>query len=431
MILLSISVGLVAISPKTKIPYPIFLLVGGIIVGLIPGFQRISIDSEIVLLIFLPPLLYDAATNISFKKFKENLNVISFLSISLVFATMFGIAIFVYMCIPQMSWPLAFLLGAILSPPDAVAALGITGDLGLSRRLKTIIEGEGLINDASALIACRFALAAVAGVPFVFWEAYIAFFFVLGGGIIVGAGLWYVFRIIAQKLDSNNRAMISLNLLLPFIAFLIGEGLEVSGILAVSTVGLLMSKNSDQIWGNHKRIMADSKILWASLTSMLNGLVFILLGIEFPHVIKQIPGNLLLWLTFCSFLIFAVALAVRAVVLSVYKINLDRSYPRFKKGETYFEKFGRIKLSLDPLSWKDLIVISCSGMRGIVSLAIALAIPVTLADGRLFPERDMIIFLTITVVILMLIIQGLGLYPLLRFLKLDYEAEHDQTTPEQ
>ncbi|KAA6310488.1 monovalent cation:H+ antiporter CPA1 family, partial [termite gut metagenome] len=180
--LLAVAVGLSPVATKMRLPYPILLLIAGIAVGFIPGFHRISINPEVVFLLFLPPMLYDAAYNIPFKDFKTNLPTISLLAVTLVFITTVGIAVVAHYCIAGMAWPLAFVLGAILSPPDAIAAAGVTRGLGLSHRTSAILEGESLVNDASALVAFRFAVATVAGTTFIPWKAGMMFLLALVGG---------------------------------------------------------------------------------------------------------------------------------------------------------------------------------------------------------------------------------------------------------
>jgi len=184
--ILAVMIGLSAIADKIKIPYPILLIIVGVAVGFIPSLPAIDINPEIIFLIFLPPLLYDAAFNISFKEFKTNISTISTLAITLVFLTAIGIAVVSHYMIPDMTWPLSFVLGAILSATDAVAAMSITKDLGLSHKTNTILEGESLINDASALVAYRFSVAAVTGTAFVFWKASLEFALLMAGGFAVG-----------------------------------------------------------------------------------------------------------------------------------------------------------------------------------------------------------------------------------------------------
>jgi CPA1 family monovalent cation:H+ antiporter len=429
IILLAVAIGLSPVAVKVKLPYPVLLLAAGVIVGFIPGFHRISINPEVVFLLFLPPMLYDAAYNISFKDFKANLSTISLLAITLVFVTTTAIAVAVHYCIPGMTWQLSIVLGAILSPPDAIAATSVTKGLGLPHRTNIILEGESLINDASALVAFRFAVAAVAGSLFVPWKAGLMFLLALVGGFLVGWGIWTVFTWLVKKRKLDTNVIVSLNLMLPFVAYLIAENLHVSGVIAVVVTGLIVSRHRDKF---SEQTNIQSKSAWDTGVFILNGLVFILIGLEFPHILKNIPVNEVLPLIGCAFLIFGVAMLIRMVVIFWHKNAMERRLSAFKRrlnspqmevirrqrtspGSTLFDERLEILESLR-LHWKEAFIIGWSGMRGIVSLAAALSLPLVMADGSVFPQRDTILFLTVSVVIIMLAIQGLGLPVLVKLL---------------
>jgi CPA1 family monovalent cation:H+ antiporter len=231
ILILAIMIGLSAIADKIRLPYPILLITAGIAIGFIPTMPDIELNPEIIFLIFLPPLLYDAAFNIPSQDFRTHFNTISSLAIGLVFITTLGIAAIAYYVIPGMTWPIAFVLGAILSATDAVAAIGITKGLGLSHKTTTILEGESLVNDASALVAYRFAVAAVTGTAFVFWQASLQFFILLAGGFAVGFVIAKVLGGILARVHGNVMVTISFMLLMPFVAYLIAEELHVSGVM--------------------------------------------------------------------------------------------------------------------------------------------------------------------------------------------------------
>ncbi len=448
IILMALAIVLSVVAPKLRIPYPILLLIAGISVGFIPRFQGISISPDVVFLIFLPPMLYSAAHSISIPEFRKNLQTISYLAITLIFITTAGIAVLAHYLIPGMTWPLAFVLGAILSPPDAVAASGVTKGMGLNHKTLTILEGESLMNDASALVAFRFAVAAVAGISFVPWKAFLEFGFALGGGVIFGFLLWFIFSAVLQLVKKNSMVTTSLNLLLPFVGYLVAEELHVSGVIAVVTAGLFVAKHRDRIFSEEAR--TQSKSVWQTGTFLLNGLIFILIGLQFPQVLKSIGNESILPLTAFAFLIFLVALGIRLLLLSVHKFNLGRRYKSMQKQlpemqrrmnirKYRMEKKRQLRFkdnhpqegqSMDfqledyrPISWKETLIIGWSGMRGIVSLAAAISLPLTMVDGSVFPERDVIIFLTVLVVVIMLLVQGLGLPLLVRLLKIDANIE--------
>ncbi|GHV56408.1 hypothetical protein FACS1894182_02880 [Bacteroidia bacterium] len=428
IILLALAIGLSPIAAKIHFPYPVLLLIVGIGVGFIPGFHAISVHPEVVFLLFLPPMLYDAACNIPFRDFKRNLPTISVLAITLVFVTTIGIAVAVHYC-TGMSWALSFVLGAILSPPDAIAAAGVTKGLGLPHRTNIILEGESLVNDASALVAFRFATAAVAGSAFVPWKAGLFFMVALIGGFFVGWLLAHLFTWIAKKKLSGN-VIVSLNLMLPFVAYLIAEELHVSGVIATVAVGLIVSRHKSNL---SETVVVQSKSVLDTIIFILGGLVFILIGLAFPQVLKNIPDSQFLPLTGCSFLIFGIALLIRMTLIFQHKHTLKQRYQaitkRFERIEFIHKHFREDnRHAFDPdwnnfksllLTWKEAVIIGWSGMRGIVSLAAALSLPLVMADGDVFPQRDTIIFLTVAVVIIMLVVQGLGLPVLVRLLKMD------------
>src|SRR5579871_723201 len=209
LIILAVVICLSAIADRIRLPYPILLIIAGIVVSFIPALPDIELDPQIIFLIFLPPLLYDAAFNISYSEFKTNRNTIGVLAISLVFITTLGIAVVAHYLIPGMDWPLSFVLGAILSATDAVAAMSITKGLGLSHKTQTILEGESLVNDASALVAYRFAVAAVTGTAFVLWKASLHFLGLMAGGFLVGLVMGQLLAFIIKRVHKNNLATIS------------------------------------------------------------------------------------------------------------------------------------------------------------------------------------------------------------------------------
>lgn len=436
IILLSLAIGLSPIASRINFPYPVLLLIVGIGVGFIPGFRVISIDPDVIFLLFLPPMLYNAAFSISVKDFIRNKSTISTLAIALVFVTATGIAVTAHYCI-HISWPLSFVLGAILSPPDAIAATSVTKGLGLSHRTSIILEGESLVNDASALVAFRFAIAAVAGSTFIVWKAGLVFIFAIAGGLLIGWLLARVFAFIVNK-NFDNYVCVSLNLMLPFVAYLIAEEFHVSGVIATVAVGMIISKYKSKF---PEEIVAQSKSVTDMLVFILGGLVFILIGLEFPQVLKNIPSEQFLSYIGCAFLIFLIALLIRMIVVFLHRQEMERRYvaikKRFeqmdvKKMENHFQKRfpnragkgsffnGRLEDYFKSilLNWKEAVIIGWSGMRGIVSLAAALSLPLIMDNGDVFPQRDAIIFLTVAVVIIMLVIQGLGLPILIKLLKI-------------
>lgn len=399
LLIMAVMVGASGIADKIKLSAPVVLLLVGIGVGFLPSMPAVEINSEIIMLLFLPPLLYDAAFNISFRDFKTNLNTISKLAVGLVFITTVGIAVVARYLIPGMTWPLAFVLGSILSATDAVAALGITKGLGLSHKTTTILEGESLVNDASALIAYRFAVAAVTGVAFVWWKASLQFLFVLGGGFLVGFLVSKLLTLVIRLFRSNDMVIISLMLLMPFVTYLIAEHLRVSGVIAVVILGLGMARLSHTT--APERLKTQSKNFWDVIVFILNGFIFLLIGLEFPVILKRFnPGDIWIYAGYAAIVTF-VTLSIRMVRVYLQQFSLQRA---FRGGN------GKTKISQEALfDSKTSFVITWSGMRGIVSLAIAIGLPTTLRDGTPFPMRNEILFLAIAVVLFSLLGQGLTL----------------------
>ena len=408
--ILFIVIALSAFADKIKLPYPILLIIIGIIIGFIPSIPEIEINPEIIFLIFLPPLLYDASFNISPKHFRTNLSTISTLAIPLVFLTTFWIAVVAHYMIPNMTWPLAFVLGAILSATDAVAAVSITKGLGIPHKTITILEGESLINDASALVAYRFAVATAMGSAFIIWEASLEFLFLLGGGFLIGFIMGKILASIRVQEHKNPIVTISFMLLMPFVTYLIAEHLHVSGVIAVVVSGLSIARFSKKVFPEN--LKNQTRNLWDIVIFLLNGLIFILIGLNFPYILKNIDTSLLIPYIGYAVIITIVALLVRILRIFFQKTKLQKDFLNNSKKRRKISKHAL-------LDSKNSFIISWSGMRGIVSLAIAIGLPKFLEDGTPFPQRNEIIFISVAVVLFTLIGQGLTLPWIVKKLKID------------
>ncbi len=390
------------LSSKYNFPFPIVLVLCGLIISIIPGLPAIALSPDIVFIIFLPPLLYHSAWNTSWHDFKSSIRPISLAAIGLVFFTTFAVALAAHYLIEGLTWPLAFLIGAIVSPPDAVAATSITKGLGLHPRVITILEGESLVNDASGLVAYKYALTAVAAGNFVLWEASLNFFVVVTAGIAIGLGMGYIMYLIHKKFVCDPNVEVTLTFLTPFAGYLLAEHFHFSGVLAVVTTGLYLSFRSGQIFTHQSRIMTTT--VWNVVVYILNGLIFILIGLQLRQIKNGLDdystGSLVLW-----------GLAISAVVIVVRFVWVIPAamLPRI------LSKKIRNKEAFDP---KNLTVFGWAGMRGVVSMAAALALPLTLADGTAFPHRNLIIYLTFCVILSTLIGLGLTLPLLIKVLKI-------------
>lgn len=407
LFILGVMVVLSAIATRIKVSYPILLVTAGIGIGFIPGVPTIILNPEIIFLIFLPPLLFDAAFNISYKDLRRNLATVGTLAIPLVFLTTTAIAVLVHYLIPGMSWPISFALGAILSPPDAVAATNVTKGLGLSHRTVTILEGESLVNDASGLIAFRFAVAAITGTGFILWKAQLQFMLVALGGVIVGICIGRILAFFLLRVYHNNLIAISAIILSPFIAYLLAEEFHLSGVLAVVTLGITLAVHSGRLVSAETK--RQNKSFWDVMIFLLNGLIFILIGLQFRSVIDSINHEDILPFIGYSFLISFIMLVLRIIWIFGHSNNLKKAIDKRTQNMMGF----RTRLYADEkIDWRNSLIIGWAGMRGIVSLASALSLPLVLQDGSPFVQREAVIFISIVVVLITLIVQGLTL-PLL------------------
>ncbi|MEQ1798864.1 MAG: Na+/H+ antiporter, partial [Lacibacter sp.] len=398
-----------AIANKRKLPYPVLLMTAGLIIGFIPQLPNLALDPEIVFAIILPPLLYDAASKTSWHEFKTSIRPISALAVTLVFFTTIAVAVTAYYLIPGFTWPLAFVLGAVVSPPDAVAASGIIKGLGLNKKVITIIEGESLVNDASALIAYRYAVAAVTTGSFVFWQAGLQFLLVASIGTLIGVVIGYLFVWIHKKIGNNPVVETSLTLLLPFISYLAAEQFHMSGVLAVVSSGLVISWRSPEVFTYQTRLR--TRLVWDTLIFLLHGFIFMLIGLQLPSIIKGIGNYPLSVIVGYGLVISLVTIIVRIVwvIAGAYWQSLFQKRKKETDSTTVNTDDGN--------DWKNVLIVAWTGTRGVISLAAALALPLLLDDGTAFPKRHSIIFLAFVVIFITLVVQGLSLPLLIRLLK--------------
>jgi Na+/H+ antiporter len=393
---------LVTISRRIHVPYPVLLLLGGLVVGLLPGIPRFELDPEIVFLVVLPPILYVSAFLTPIRDFRSNLKNISSLAVGLVAVSAGVVAVMAMAFVPGMSWPLAAALGAIVSPPDAVAASAIAQRLAVPRRVVSILEGESLLNDATALTIYRAAVGAAAAVATVSVIGSLAsFVFVALGGILVGLAVGWITAFVRTKLD-DTPVEITVSLLTPYAAYLPAEALGVSGVLAAVTAGLFLGRRSSQIMGSEARLAG--RAVWESLVFLLNGVVFLAIGLQISSIARAMDRTTVLQLAAVGLLVSVALIAVRA--LWVFGMSLRDLLKKDRR---------RIRV-------RESVVLSWAGMRGVVSLAAALALPVAL-PGNALPLRDAIIIITFTVILVTLVGQGLTLPLVIRALRLGGDAD--------
>jgi monovalent cation/hydrogen antiporter len=388
--------GLAVLARVLNVPYPITLVLGGTAIGFVPGVPEVELDPELVLLIFLPPLLYGAAFFSSPRDLLANARPIALLSIGLVFATMGAVAVVAHEVV-GLGWAEAFVLGAIVSPTDAVAPAEIMRRIGAPRRLVTIVEGENLTNDWTALVLYRFAVAAVVTGSFSLVEASLRFVVNGIGGALVGLAAGWVIKEVRSRID-DPPTEITISILSGYAAYLPAEQLGLSGVIAAVTVGLYMGWHAPQLTNALMRLQGVS--VWEILTFLLNAVLFLLVGMQLPTILDGLAGQSWTELLGWGLLISAVVIVVRLVwgFTVAYLVRaLDRRPSQVERRASARER----------------LVVGWAGMRGSVSLAAALAIPLETDAGAPFPERELLIFLAFAVILATLVGQGLTLGPLI------------------
>lgn len=392
LVLLVVVAAVVTLARRFAIPYPILLVIVGLALGFLPQLPTIVLDPQIILLLFLPPLLYWEALNLSFRDFRANLRAILLLSIGLVVATIVIVAIIAHSVIPNLGWSAAFVLGAIVSPTDTVAAAAITQRLSLPRRIVAILEGESLVNDATALVAYSLALAS-AGSTITLPQIGLQFLFVsvggIGIGLLVGWGVGQVRRRLHDPPVENT-----ISLLTGFAAYVPAQSLNVSGVLAVVAMGIYLGRRAPRFISSQTRLQAEQ--LWQVVVFLVNGLIFILVGLQ----LRTITESALRTYTLLELLLYAAI--VSAVVILVRMLWV------FPGAYLPFTLSPRLRKRAPTPPWGNVVILGWTGMRGGVSLAAALAIPTS------FPGKDLITFLTFCVILATLLIQGLSLPVLIR-----------------
>jgi Na+/H+ antiporter len=380
-----------------SVPYPIPLVLGGLALGFVPGIPDIELEPDLVLVVFLPPLLYGAAFFSDLRSLRADLRAISIMSIGLVLLTIGAVAVIAHEVI-GLTWPLAFALGAIVSPTDPVAATAIMRQLGAPRRLVNIIEGESLVNDATALVAYRVAVAAAVGGSFSVVDAGLEFVGAAAGGIAIGLVIGFVVAEIRRRLD-DAPTEITISLLTPYAAFVPADELGLSGVLAAVTAGVYLGWHAPSLISPETRLQATA--VWQTLTFLLNATLFILIGLQLPVIVDGLDAYSAGELAGYSALVCVTVIAARFVFMFTMPYVLRALDRRPQQRE---RRVGaRVR-----------IVSAWSGMRGAVSLAAALALPLETDAGAPLPERDLILFITFALILVTVVGQGLSLPYLIR-----------------
>ena len=401
--ILAAIVALALLAKKLRVPYPIVFVVGGLVLALIPGVPTIELQPDLVFLLFLPALIFGDGWTTDYRSFKRYAQPIFMLAIGLVVMTSVAVALVAHRL---MGFPLAlgFVLGAILSPTDAVATDAIAEEVGLPRRVLSIISGESLVNDATGLVIYRFAVAAVLTGAFSLLNAALTFIYVAVAGVAVGIGIaWLIGRAVIAIRNaglSDSLIAVSISLMTPFALYVPAEAVHASGVLAAMSGGIYLSRKSSQIFDAEARLAASS--VWNLLFFVFNGAAFVLIGLQLRTIVRGLAQYSLLTVIGWSLAIALVVILVRYAWMFPATYGRRRIWPKIRERE-----------GPDP-PWRWVFVLATAGMRGIVSLAAALALPNTIAPGVPFPERDLILFVTFVVILVTLVGEGLALPWLIR-----------------
>jgi len=413
--LLAVFATVQMLARRWSVPYPSLLVIGGLGLAFIPGLPRIDSDPELLFLIFIPPLLYWTAVTTSVRDLKDVIGPVARLATALVLLTMAIVAVVAHLLSPEFSWASAFLLGAIVAPPDPIAATAVVVPLGVSRRITTVLEGEGLLNDATSLVAYRVALtAAITGA----FSASSASFHLLTAGVAGAAIGLVVGWLIAlfRRTVTGRRPLVenTLSLLSPFLAFVPADTIGASGVIAVVTLGLYLSRQDPKSMAPASRVQAEA--MWTMLTFLFQSLIFIMIGLELPYIMRGLKNHSLPTLLLYASTITLVCMLVRFAWIGI-SVAILRATRR------------RRHEKIEP-AWNEGALVAWAGMRGGDSLVIALAIPFVASSGAPVPARNLIIFITFFVIFVTLVGQGMTLSPVVRLLRLhrDTSGKSEETT---
>jgi monovalent cation/hydrogen antiporter len=425
LVLLVAVAALATLANRIGVPYPILLVLGGLTLGFVPGLPRIELEPDVVFLLFLPPLLYVSALFTSWRDFRANLRPISLLAIGLVLMTTCAVAAVAHWAI-ELPWAAAFALGAIVSPTDAIAATAIAQRLGVPRRIVTILEGESLVNDATGIVAYRIAVAAVVSGTFSLWEAGLQFVVGATGGVAVGLAVGWAVLWARRHVSKDPSVQNTISLLTPFAAYLLAEELppylwhsllalpgelHFSGVLSVVAAGLYLGRRGPYFISPETRLQGYA--FWELVTFLLNGLIFGLIGLQLGGIVGGLSEY-----SVADLVLYAGLISLTVILVRVVWVFPATYVPRWA---------SRALRERDPSPpWQAVSVVSWTGMRGVISLAAALALPLTTETGAPFPGRDLILFLTFCVILATLVVQGLSLPALIRALRLEDDGTRER-----
>ncbi len=402
--LLLLVAALAALAKRIGIPYPIILVIGGVCLSLVPHAPRITLNPNVVFLIILPPLIFFAAFHISWREFRRNLLSILMLAFGLVGFTVFGVAWATRWMLPNFDWRLGLVLGAVVATTDPISATATARRLGIPRRLTDLLEAESLVNDGSGLVALKFTAALViTGMTPTFAEGLGQLLYLITAGVVIGMAVGVISDWIERKVTETT-IEITISIVTPYIAYLSAEAAGCSGVMATIACGLFLGRRSSGYYSLHARI--ESSAVWRTIDFALNGVVFLVLGLQLPTILSQIGGFSPASLFAYAALFCAVVILLRLIWVFPSAWLIARLRSRFRSGLA------------EPFSKRAAFIVGWSGMRGVLALAAAISLPEKLNSGEAFPERNLIIFLTFCVIFVTLVLQGLSLPPLIRRLGL-------------
>ena len=400
--LLAAMAALLLTAPLARIPYPIFLVLGGLALSFVPGIPDLSLPPDVVLVAFLPPLLYLSAFFTSLRDLRQKAAPIGLLAVGLVAVTTVTVAAAAHWWIDGFSWKAAFVLGAVVSPTDPIAATAIASRLGVPRRVIAVIEGESLVNDGTALVLLKVAVGAVVVGTFSATDLGLRLLWSIVGGIGIGLVVGFLVAELRRRLD-NPPLEVTISLMTGYFAFLPAAAAGSSGVLAVVTAGVYLGWRTPELTSVQSRLQGQA--MWEILTFVINALLFALVGLQLPHIVDALDGTSSGTLILDGIIVLAVVVVTRLVFVPplIYLPRLFSSRARQAAG-------GRLAHTL---------IVGWSGMRGAVSLAAALSIPLATDAGAAFPNRDLIIFLSFCVILGTVVGQGLTLPALIRMLRIE------------
>jgi Na+/H+ antiporter len=429
LIILSGSLLVTGFARWKGLPAPLLTVAVALAVSFLPGVPDVEIDSEVILTVVLPPLLYSASLDVSLLNFRESRVQIQRLGIGAVVVTAFVVGAVAYVLIPDMTWPAAVLVGAVVAPPDAVSAAAIGRKLGLPRKVMTVLSGESLINDAASLTLVKVFLAIVGGASLTLWQDLGIFGLAIGVGVAVGLVLGFVAHRVRMRIDDPVIENV-IGLLLPFVAYISAEELSGSGVLAVVAAGLFVGFNSPRT-GYATRL--QERPFWAAADVLLEGFVFALIGLQLRTVVQEVAGSDrgLGQSVGVAFVVLAVVVLVRPafVFASYYAARVLRYLllSRLLRGMRRVPALRRVRYHPQPrLDWRQLTVISWTGMRGVVTLAAVVSIPAVTDSGVPVPARDTMFLIAFVVTVGTLLLQGLTLPAVIRWLGVQDSSQRDR-----